>query len=161
MTEETRTPEQETKPKDRSELIRTIKFVLFSISAGVIEIGVFTVLYELLHWEYWVAYLIVLVLSVVWNFTLNREFTFRSANNVPIAMLKVAAYYAVFTPVTTILGNYLEGTCGWNGMLVTIMNMLLNFVTEYLYDRFVVFGKSIDTISRAQAQAQSKSEGNE
>ena len=161
MTEETRNPEQETQPKDRSELIRTIKFVLFSISAGVIEIGVFTVLYELLHWEYWVAYLFALVLSVVWNFTLNREFTFRSANNVPIAMLKVAAYYAVFTPVTTILGNYLEGTCGWNGMLVTIMNMLLNFVTEYLYDRFVVFGKSIDTNSRAQAQAQSKSEGNE
>ena len=163
MTEENRNPGQEKQPKDRSELIRTIKFVLFSISAGVIEIGVFTVLYELLHWEYWVAYLIALVLSVLWNFTLNREFTFRSASNVPIAMLKVAAYYAVFTPVTTILGNHLEGTCGWNGMLVTILNMLLNFVTEYLYDRFVVFGKSIDTNSRAraQAQAQSPSEGNE
>ena len=161
MTEESRNPEQEKQSKNRSELIRTIKFVLFSISAGVIEIGVFTVLYELLHWEYWVAYLIALVLSVVWNFTLNREFTFRSANNVPVAMLKVAAYYAVFTPVTTILGNWLEGTCGWNGMLVTIMNMLLNFVTEYLYDRFVVFGKSIDTNSRAQAQAQSQSGGNE
>ncbi len=161
MTEEGRNPEQENQSKNRSELIRTIKFVLFSISAGVIEIGVFTVLYELLHWEYWVAYLIALVLSVVWNFTLNREFTFRSANNVPVAMLKVAAYYAVFTPVTTVLGNYLEGSCGWNGMLVTIMNMLLNFVTEYLYDRFVVFGKSIDTNSRAQAQAQSQSGGNE
>ena len=107
MTEENNRPEAESQ-KDRSELIRTVKFVLFSISAGVIEIGVFTVLYELLHWEYWIAYLIALVLSVVWNFTLNREFTFRSANNVPVAMLKVAAYYAVFTPVTTILGNYLE-----------------------------------------------------
>ena len=128
MTEETRSPEQEKQSKKRSELIRTVKFVLFSVSAGVIEIGVFTVLYELLHWEYWVAYLIALVLSVVWNFTLNREFTFRSANNVPVAMLKVAVYYAVFTPVTTVLGNYLEGTCGWNGMLVTVMNMLLNFV---------------------------------
>ena len=156
MTEETRNPEQEKQPKDRSELIRTVKFVLFSISAGVIEIGVFTVLYEMLHWEYWVAYLIALVLSVVWNFTLNREFTFRSASNVPVAMLKVAAYYAVFTPVTTVLGNWLEGTCGWNGMLVTIMNMLLNFVTEYLYDRFVVFGKTIDTNSRAQAQSRSE-----
>ena len=92
MTEDTRSPEQDRQSKDRSELIRTIKFVLFSISAGVIEIGVFTVLYELLHWEYWVAYLIALVLSVVWNFTLNREFTFRSANNVPVAMLKVAVY---------------------------------------------------------------------
>ena len=159
MTEKTRSSEQEKQPRGRSELIRTVKFVLFSISAGAIEIGVFTVLYELLHWEYWVAYLIALVLSVVWNFTLNREFTFRSASNVPVAMLKVAVYYAVFTPVTTVLGNYLEGTCGWNGMLVTVMNMLLNFVTEYLYDRFVVFGKSIDTNSRARSQSQS--EGNE
>ena len=154
MAEENRKPEQETPAKDRSELIRTVKFVLFSISAGVIEIGVFTVLYELLHWEYWVAYLIALVLSVVWNFTLNREFTFRSATNVPIAMLKVAAYYAVFTPATTLLGHYLEGTCGWDGMVVTILNMVLNFVTEYLYQRFFVFGKSIDTNERARAKGQ-------
>ena len=144
------------KMKNRDELKRTIKFVLFSISAGAIELGVFTVLYELLHWEYWIAYLIALVLSVVWNFTLNREFTFRSANNVPIAMLKVAAYYAVFTPVTTLLGHYLEGTCGWNGMVVTILNMLLNFVTEYLYDRFVVFGKSIDTNKRAREKGKNE-----
>ena len=152
MTGENRQTEQEQQTGKREELIRTVKFVLFSISAGVIEIGVFTVLYELLHWEYWVAYLIALVLSVVWNFTLNREFTFRSANNVPVAMLKVAAYYAVFTPVTTILGNYLVESCGWNDFLVTALNMVLNFVTEYLYDRFVVFGQSIDTNSRAQAK---------
>ena len=144
--------ETEKKTKDRSELIRTVKFVLFSISAGAIELGSFTVMYEVLHWEYWVAYLIALVLSVVWNFTLNREFTFRSASNVPIAMLKVAAYYAVFTPVTTLLGKYLVGTCGWDGMVVTILNMLLNFVTEYLYQRFFVFGKSIDTNERARAK---------
>ena len=135
---------------NRAELKRTIKFVLFSISAGVIEIGVYTLLERLTDWNYWACYLTALVLSVLWNFTLNREFTFRSANNVPAAMLKVAAYYAVFTPVTTILGNYLTETCGWNGYLVTILNMLLNFVTEYLYDRFVVFGDSIDTNKRAQ-----------
>ena len=123
---------------------------MFSISAGVIEIGVYTLLERLTDWNYWACYLTALVLSVLWNFTLNREFTFRSANNVPAAMLKVAAYYAVFTPVTTILGNYLTETCGWNGYLVTILNMLLNFVTEYLYDRFVVFGDSIDTNKRAQ-----------
>ena len=135
--------------KDKSELKRTIKFVLFSISAGVIEIGVFTLLNELTNWSYWVCYLIALVLSVVWNFTLNREFTFRSANNVPVAMLKVAIYYAIFTPVTTILGDYLTKTCGWNEYIVTGLNMALNLVTEYLYDRFVVFGKSIDTNERA------------
>ena len=136
---------------DRTELKRTIKFVLFSISAGVIEIGVFTLLDSVTGWSYWACYLTALILSVLWNFTLNREFTFRSANNVPVAMLKVAAYYAVFTPVTTILGNYLTETCGWNGYVVTVLNMLLNFVTEYLYDRFVVFGKTIDTNSRAQS----------
>ena len=144
--------ENEKKNKDRSELIRTIKFVLFSISAGAIELASFTVMYEVLHWEYWVAYLIALVLSVVWNFTLNREFTFRSASNVTIAMMKVAAYYVVFTPLTTLLGHYLEGTCGWDGMIVTILNMALNFVTEYLYQRFFVFGKSLDTNKRARAK---------
>ncbi len=136
---------------DRTELKRTVKFVLFSISAGVIEFGVFTLLDNVTQWSYWACYLTALILSVLWNFTLNREFTFRSANNVPVAMLKVAAYYAVFTPVTTILGNYLTETCGWNGYVVTVLNMLLNFVTEYLYDRFVVFGKTIDTNSRAQS----------
>lgn len=137
---------------DRDELKRSVKFVLFSISAGLIEIGAFTLLDNLTDWSYWACYLIALVLSVVWNFTLNREFTFRSANNIPVAMLKVAAYYAVFTPVTTLLGNYLVESCGWNDYLVTGLNMLLNFITEYLYDRFVVFGESIDTNSRAKAK---------
>ena len=137
---------------DRDELKRSVKFVLFSISAGLIEIGAFTLLDNLTDWSYWACYLIALVLSVVWNFTLNREFTFRSANNIPVAMLKVAAYYAVFTPVTTLLGNYLVERCGWNDYLVTALNMLLNFITEYLSDRFVVFGESIDTNSRAKAK---------
>ena len=141
---------QQEKKKDRTELIRTVKFVLFSISAGVIQIGSFTLLTSVTDWDYWVRYLISLVLSVLWNFTLNREFTFRSVSNVPVAMLKVAAYYAVFTPVTTILGQYLVDKCGWDDFVVTLLNMVLNFVTEYLYDRFVVFGKSIDTNRRAQ-----------
>ena len=136
----------------RAELKRTVKFVFFSLSAGLIEIGAYSLLDLLTPFGYWACYLIALVLSVLWNFTLNREFTFRSAANVPVAMAKVAAYYAVFTPVTTILGNYLSETLGWNGYLVTVLNMLLNFITEYLYDRFVVFGKSLDTNERAQKQ---------
>ena len=138
----------------KDELIRTLKFIVFSVSAGVIELVAFTLLERLTPWPYWPCYLIALILSVLWNFTLNREFTFRSANNVPIAMLKVAAYYLVFTPVTTVFGNYLTETAGWNEYLVTIINMLLNFVTEYLYDRFVVFGKSIDTNGRAAKERQ-------
>ena len=143
---------EEKKNRNREELARTVKFVLFSISAGLIEIGSFELLNILTPWDYWVKHIISIVLSVLWNFTLNREFTFRSANNVPVAMLKVAAFYAVFIPVTTVLGDYLVKTCGWNDTVVKVLTMLLNFVTEYIYDRFFVFGKSIDTNSRAQAQ---------
>lgn len=133
----------------KKELTRGIKFILFSISAGVIEFASFALLDVLTQWAYWPKYLIALTLSVLWNFTLNRHFTFRSAGNVPIAMLKVALFYAVFTPVSTILGNYLAETCGWNDLLVTILNMAFNLVTEYLYDRFFVFGKTIDTNQKA------------
>lgn len=134
----------------RKEIMRAVKFTLFSISAGVIEIVVFSLLDWLTDWPYWPCYLIALIASVVWNFTLNRQFTFQSANNVPIAMLKVAAFYAVFTPVSTIAGNYLAETCGWPGILVTGLNMVCNFVLEFLYDRFFVFGKSLDTNERAK-----------
>lgn len=134
----------------QKEITRGVKFVLFSISAGVIEFVSFALLEAFTPWEYWPKYLIALTLSVLWNFTLNRQFTFRSAGNVPIAMLKVALYYAVFTPLSTILGNYLAETCGWNGILVTILNMAANLVTEYLYDRYFVFRKTIDTNKKAQ-----------
>ncbi len=129
--------------KKHAELFRTIKFTLFSISAGLIEMIVFSLLTELTDLSYWPCYLIALVLSVLWNFTLNRNYTFKSATNVPIAMLKVTAYYCVFTPLSTIGGNYLAENLGWNSYLVTIVNMLINFVTEYLYDRYVVFKDSI------------------
>lgn len=138
----------------KKELMRSLKFLLFSISAGVIQILSFTLLNELLHLPYWVSYLIALVLSVIWNFTLNRRFTFRSANNVPVAMLKVAAYYAVFTPLSTLLEKYLTETVGWNEYLVTLLNMALNFVTEYLFDTFVVFRGSIDTNDLAKKAAE-------
>ena len=137
------------------ELVRVVKFTLFSISAGLIEMGVFALLNELLHLPYWLSYLIALVLSVLWNFTLNRNFTFKSAANVPVAMLKVACYYLVFTPLSTLLEHYLAGTLGWNEYLVTAINMVLNFVTEFLYQRFFVFGKSLDT---KEAPPEKKSE---
>ena len=127
------------------EFWRAVKFVLFSISAGVIQMGSFALLNELTQWSYWPCYLISLLLSVLWNFTLNRKFTFQSAANVPVAMMKVLGYYAVFTPVTTILGNYLNGTLLWNEYLVTALNMLLNLSTEYLFQRFVVYGKNVDS----------------
>ena len=135
------------------ELVRGIKFFLFSTSAGIIEFTSFALLDAFTGWPYWPKYLIALVLSVIWNFTLNRQFTFQSAGNIPVAMLKVAIFYAVFTPVSTIVGNYLAEDLGWNDLLVTLINMGFNLVTEYLYDRFIVFGKTLDTNKRAVAEA--------
>lgn len=131
--------------KPKGEFWRVVKFVLFSASAGIIQMGSFALLNELTGWSYWPCYLISLVLSVLWNFTLNRKFTFKSAANVPAAMAKVLAYYAVFTPLSTLLGNYLAETLLWNEYLVTAINMILNLGTEYLYQRFVVYGKNVDT----------------
>lgn len=131
--------------KKKSEFWRVVKFVLFSASAGIIQMGAFALLNELTGWSYWPCYLIALVLSVVWNFTLNRKFTFKSAANVPAAMAKVLGYYAVFTPLSTLLGNYLAETLLWNEYLVTALNMILNLGTEYLFQRYAVYGKSVDS----------------
>ena len=133
----------------KKEFLRVAKFTLFSASAGLIEIGSFALLNELLHLPYWLSYLIALVLSVLWNFTLNRKFTFQSAANVPVAMFKVACYYAVFTPLSTLLEHQFAGNLGWNEYLVTAMNMVLNFVTEFLYQRFFVYRNSIDTAKKS------------
>jgi putative flippase GtrA len=132
----------------RKELLRSVKFLFFSISAGAIQMGSFALLNELLHLDYWFSYLISLSLSVIWNFTLNRKFTFKSAANVPIAMLKVAAFYVVFTPLSTWWTAALtEPSYGmmWNEYLVVVLTMVVNFITEYLYQRFFVFKQSLDT----------------
>ena len=134
----------------KKEVVRSLKFLLFSISAGVIELAAFSLLNELTSWSYWPCYLVALALSVLWNFTLNRRYTFQSANNVPRAMALVFAFYCVFTPLSTFLGSFLADTMGWTEYLVTILNMAANFILEYLYDRLVVFRGSIDTNSRAR-----------
>ena len=133
----------------KKEFLRTVKFTLFSISAGIIQVVVDLLCNEVLHMVPWLSYLIALVCSVLWNFTLNRKFTFQSAANVPIAMLKVAAYYLVFTPLSTWWTAALTGSAGWNEYLVLALTMITNFVTEYLFQRFFVFGKSIDTAKKA------------
>lgn len=126
------------------EFWRAVKFLLFSISAGLIEMGSFALLNELTTWRYWPCYLIALTLSVLWNFTLNRRFTFRSTANVPVAMLKVIGYYAVFTPLSSWLGDYLAEDLLWNEYLVTFINMFLNLVTEFLFQRYIVYGSQVD-----------------
>lgn len=133
----------------RAEIKRIVKYVLFSISAGVIQFLSFTLLNEILHWPYWPCYLIALVLSVLWNFTLNRKFTFQSANNVPRAMSLVALYYCAFAPLSTLWGNALAAA-GWNYYVVLGGTMLINLTTEFLFWRLVVYRGSIDTNERAK-----------
>ncbi len=142
-----------TKEEKRKEAFRAVKFTLFSISAGVIEFVSFTLLTlipalnpALDKSVYWIPALISLFLSVLWNFTFNRKFTFQSAANVPIAMLKTLGYYLVFAPLSIWLAQmYLIDELGWNEFGVKAIVMIVNFVTEFLYQRFFVFGKSIDT----------------
>lgn len=136
------------------ETLRAIKFTLFSISAGIIQIVSFTLLNELTPLPEHISYLIALALSVLWNFTFNRRYTFQSAGNVPKAMVLVALFYCVFTPVSTWVEKTLVGL-GWNEYLVTVINMVCNFVTEYLYDKFVVFRNDTDTNAIAQKKQES------
>lgn len=136
------------------QFLQILKFTGFSISAGVIQFvttGVLSTWTGLIPY-YWIAYLIGLVLSVVWNFTFNRKFTFASASNVPVAMCLVVLYYCAFTPVSTFGADAIADAWkqaageGWSDdyeMVITAGMMILNFVTEFLWDKFVVFNEKI------------------
>ena len=126
------------------EFVRVLKFTLFSVSAGIIQIMADTIGLEVLHWKPHVSYLIALILSVLYNFTVNRRFTFKSANNIPVAMLKVARFYVIFTPLSTWWTKVLTDG-GANEYVVLVGTMLVNFVTEFLYCKFVVYRHSEDT----------------
>ena len=126
------------------QLWQAIKFTMFSISAGAIQLGSFAIL-EIFIKDYWVPYLISLVLSILWNFTLNRRYTFKSAANVPVAMAKLFGFYLVFTPLSTYLGNLVEGL-GVNDFIIVIVTMLLNFVLEFLFCKLVVYRGKEDTL---------------
>lgn len=123
---------------EKKTVLQAIKFTLFSVSAGIIQVASFAILNDLVRIGYWPSYLISLILSVLWNFTLNRRYTFKSAANVPIAMLKVGLFYVVFTPLSTYLGNLAESS-GVNDYIVLAATMLSNFVLEFLFCKFVVY----------------------
>ncbi len=139
------------------EFFRALKFTLISISAGLIQIGTFTLFNEVFKWNYWLGYLTSLLLSILWNFTINRKITFKAANNVALAMLLVLAFYAVFTPVSTILGD-LATDAKWNEYLVLALTMVSNFVLEYLFTRFVVYRKSCDTAVKKSEKIEENNE---
>lgn len=142
----------------RQQAWQWLKFTLFSASAGIIQIGTFSLFLEVFHWSQALAYIVSLTLSVLWNFTFNRRYTFRSNENVPRAMLLVALYYAVFAPLSTWWSAALA-QLGWNSYVIEIGTMLVNFVTEFLFQRYVVYRNSVDTndvARRAEERQQEK-----
>lgn len=158
-----------TEMNKKDNILQAIKFALFSASAGIVQIVSFTILNELvlpninieneavmkiLSAEYGVCYLIALVLSVLWNFTFNKKFTFKSATNVPVAMLKIFGFYCVFTPVSTIIGEIAMSYTSWEfaEYIVLICTMLANMVTEFLFCRFVVYKDSMNTNDLAKKE---------
>ena len=128
----------------KNSIIQMIKFTLFSASAGIIQVLSFTLFSEVFGWIYWPSYLISLILSIVWNFTLNRQYTFKSAANIPIAMMKLFGFYAVFTPLSTWLGHVAE-KAGINDYIILAVTMLSNFVLEFLFCKFVIYKNQENT----------------
>ena len=148
--------EEEKKAHKKAELLRSLKYLLFTSSAGAIQLGSNALLEEVIHVPHWPSYGIALALSVIWNFTFNRRFTFKSANNVPVAMMKVIGYYAVFAPLSIWLDDWLTGACGWPWYIATPLIMFLNLATEFPFQRFYVFRDSIDTNDLAEKEKTKK-----
>lgn len=142
----------------KKEVWRAFKYLLCAASAGAIQFGSFTLMNEVFRWSYWLSYFIALVLSVVWNFTFNRKYTFRSISNIPIAMLEVLGYYVVFTPASIFWGNALTIQAHWNEYLVLSITMVINLVTEYLFYMFVVYRTTIDSALKAKDKTDNETE---
>lgn len=153
----------------KQNIMQAVKFALFSASAGIIQVVSFTLLNEvvvpniniqnetvmkILSSEYGVCYLIALVLSVIWNFTFNRKFTFKSATNIPVAMLKIFGFYCVFTPISTIIGEVVSRSTTWEfaEYIILAVTMMTNMTTEFLFCRFVVYKDSMNTNDLAQKE---------
>ena len=130
---------------NKNSWLQMLKFTLFSASAGLIQVGSFALFNELFGWIYWPSYLVSLVLSIVWNFTFNRRYTFKAAVNVPVAMLKLFGFYAVFTPVSTILGHLAE-KAGINDYIILAVTLLSNFVLEFLFSKFGMYRNRENTL---------------
>ena len=135
--------QEEQKTNKKQQFFQFLKFLAFSLSAGVIQLVSFELLYNVIGWKaWWATYLISIILSVVWNFTFNRKFTFKAATNVPVSMMLALLFYVPFIPISVFGGNALE-QIGWNGTLVTLMMMVINFLGEFVWDKFVVFNEKI------------------
>ncbi len=133
------------KPTKEQNFQQAFRFFWFSVSAGVIQFVSATIINEFISEKYWASYLPALILSVIWNFTLNRKFTFKSVANVPRAMFKIAVYYAIFAPLSTWWGVVLVNGIGWNYYITLFLTMVVNLITEFLVNRLFVYRNKMYT----------------
>lgn len=165
--------EQENKKinsKKKENFIQVLKYTLCAGSAGVIEAASFALLIWLLgltvkdsqsftninflgsemNWIQIVAQMVSLALSVVWNFTLNRKFTFQSNANVPKVLALAFAFYIPFYPASTLFvgwfAAYLTGAGAIvvAGYLPKALAMIANFVLEFVWQKFFVFRDKLE-----------------
>lgn len=149
----------------KKELLRAIKYTLIAMSAGLIQFGLTALCNEVIKLNNAISYFIALVASVIWNFTINRKYTFKAANNITKAMFLVFLYYLVFTPLSLLFVAYLgdgiviaedvykiSNYLGWHWLIGFGINIFINFITEFLFQKFVVFRNSIDTNDLAKKE---------
>ncbi|MDE7330601.1 MAG: GtrA family protein [Clostridia bacterium] len=143
--QENESPAAPAKMTKTQQFLQFLKFTAFSASAGVIQLLTTTTLHQWTGWlidYYWIAYIIGLTLSVIWNFTFNRKFTFKEAHNIKLAMVLVILYNCIIVIPLAFGGNELERLWGPDlGIVVTVITLLINFVTEFAWDKLVVFNK--------------------
>ncbi|MDO5025763.1 MAG: GtrA family protein [Trueperella sp.] len=133
--------------------LQAVKFTLLSGTAAVVEAGSYALFLALDLMPVSWAQAISVALSVLWNFTLNRKFTFKSTGNVPFAMLLVSLFYVAYIPISSVLAGLMDDA-GMHPAVIKIIWLLINFVGEFIWWKYVVFGigeRWLDSITKRKA----------
>lgn len=164
--------EYDEKRAKRQEKLQFVKYALCAASAGIIQFLTFTILQAVIPDNGQTMHFIVenmsvvtfsattvaLCLSILWNFTLNRKFTFKDAGNVPKAMVLAFIFYIPFYPFQTWYVHTIKELLGASinidaaGIIAEGTVMIMNFILEFLWQKFVVFRKKKPTQTQEQAQ---------
>lgn len=150
---------------------QAVKYFLCMCSAGLIEMITYYIFLAVLPIDpkatiyfldpvplsklVFVSECLSLGLSIIWNFTFNRKFTFKSAKNVPVAMALAFLFYVPFFPFAAWyvpkLTRALASLGGFGGFLAKGTKMILNGVLEFCWQKFVIYRKSANTAEHKDA----------
>lgn len=156
-----RQAEKNAKKEKRKGVLQFIKYALCAASAGIIQLALFSILQAVIPQSgktirfivedmdlvTFISTTVALCASILWNFTFNRKFTFKDAGNVPKAMLLAFLFYVPFYPFQTwyvhTIKSLLLGPLSTqaSGIIAEGSVMVINFVLEFMWQKFVVFRK--------------------